>query len=875
MTTTAEARWEQYNEEGRSLFARGDLPGAERAFVAAIREAVQLGETSLRLASSLSNLGQLRYRRRDFTRAEELFKKSLEIREQSLGPHHPGAVQTINNLAALYFARGEVAEAERHYRRALTILEQHYGPEHAELGGTLNNLARLCFHRGDHDAAAPLLLRLLAVKQAQHGPDHAEIAAVLTSLAKVRCGQEDFDAAEQLARRALSIRERAEKGSEPALAATLEALADACAGSGKVEEEIDLLERALAVRAQALGDDHSALAALRERIERSRATLSPADGGTEAPSSPNAAHPASPSRDPERLNDATRSTDGTVWIAPPDSDAQAERIPTEELPAVRSAWSGGPRPSLVSNAPPAYREPDAPAPAPQDAGAEENAEPAPEVMEVPPILHSSPADVAAAAAAAPPLVVSHSSDELPTEETTPADMMAAADTENALGTDASAVCETDVSGTEAAADVPAEAAHENASPPTETPPDLGSRLDESPVFAELMPRSDLVPTPADGQPEMPAATNDGTSSAPLDAPRYDPETGTWREPQMPSEPRPIMTSGALPPARPAVPPAILRGEPAPDHASSTPGAPPQFNGSPRAPLAPRPFGVPAPAKLDAPPQPQPAGDPWSAPARPSDALASTNAAPPFPASGPHRVPPASPWDATTAATPQVEGFDPGAGVPGRAEPARQEAHAHASHDANTVHAGAVVHDAPALVGAPTPRHVRRAVRMDPLGYGARSHGRTWAVAAGILLLLGGGGWLYVTRRAASPSQAEARTSAPPPADSQVVRGAAAASTPSVDEERTRTVVPRSAMIPGHGDESVSGSDADPSSPAANADGAPAPDSTSAPALPTIAPPKIDVGRVTAAVDRDRARLDSVTKRVETRVPTFEKKPPPR
>src|SRR5437868_13617867 len=84
MTETTEQRWERHNEGGRRWFAKGDLAQAEQAFIAAIRESMMLGADNLRLASSLSNLGQLKYKQQDFTQAEALFRRSLGIREHAL-----------------------------------------------------------------------------------------------------------------------------------------------------------------------------------------------------------------------------------------------------------------------------------------------------------------------------------------------------------------------------------------------------------------------------------------------------------------------------------------------------------------------------------------------------------------------------------------------------------------------------------------------------------------------------------------------------------------------------------------------------------------------------------------------------------------------
>lgn len=277
MTDTIEARWEQQNEAGRQSFTDGDFARAEQSFLAAIREATQLGADNVRLASSLSNLGQLKYKLKDLEQAEALFHRALAIRERVLGPEHFGLVQNINNLAALHYARNELDQAEPLFQRALAISQQHLGESHPDVAVTLNNLARLYFRRGDYVAAEPLLARLLAIKEQALGLSHPEIAAILTSLAKVRIAAEDYDGGEKFAKRALEIREKLHLPNDLAVATALEMLADICAKRGDVEQEIRLRKRVLDVRTNAMGADHPTVTALRIALQARRASTTAAE----------------------------------------------------------------------------------------------------------------------------------------------------------------------------------------------------------------------------------------------------------------------------------------------------------------------------------------------------------------------------------------------------------------------------------------------------------------------------------------------------------------------------------------------------------------------------------------------------------------------
>ncbi len=328
MSDTTETRWERHNEAGRRYFAQGEFGQAEEAFKAAIREATLLGPENLRLAASLSNLGQLKYRQKDLAQAEALFRRSLAIREHVLGADHQGVLQSINNLAALFYARGDLEQAEPLFRRALSISEAHLGPDHADVATALNNLARLSFRRSDYAAAAPLLSRLLELKERLLGDEHPEVAGILLSLVKVRAAAGEYGEAESLCRRALAIRESLARGApDPAVASALEALADLCLAQGKQEEHRAVLHRARAIRGKAAGGEpltgagteHSSgpKAAPTMEIPRPSMTLEIPRPSIEMPAMPSPAISTSPVAPPRPAPPPVQQEPAIIRFEPP------------------------------------------------------------------------------------------------------------------------------------------------------------------------------------------------------------------------------------------------------------------------------------------------------------------------------------------------------------------------------------------------------------------------------------------------------------------------------------------------------------------------------------------------------------------------------
>ena len=274
--------WDHYYELGRRRFAEGDAAGAEQAFRDAIEAAEAPGGDQLQLASSLSSLGQLKYQQKDYSQAEECFKRTLKIREGVLGRDHPVVISGINNLAASYVARGALDDAEPLLQRAMAVTVKRVETTQAELSVNLNNLVRLYVKRGDYARAEPLLTQLLSLKRPL-GPEHPDVAAVLVTLAKLRFSMGRPADAERLWRRVLTVREKVLPPGDLIIAGTIDGLADTCAAQEKRVEELEFRERALAVRETALGAAHPSLDPMRLRIAELRRALGNQPATTSSP----------------------------------------------------------------------------------------------------------------------------------------------------------------------------------------------------------------------------------------------------------------------------------------------------------------------------------------------------------------------------------------------------------------------------------------------------------------------------------------------------------------------------------------------------------------------------------------------------------------
>ncbi len=87
----------------------------------------------------LNNLAAIRQRQGADDEAEELYRRSLAMKEKLVGPEHPVVANTLNNLAVICRRQERFDEAEELYARALQILEAGVEPDHPTLAKTRRN----------------------------------------------------------------------------------------------------------------------------------------------------------------------------------------------------------------------------------------------------------------------------------------------------------------------------------------------------------------------------------------------------------------------------------------------------------------------------------------------------------------------------------------------------------------------------------------------------------------------------------------------------------------------------------------------------------------------------------------------------------------
>jgi tetratricopeptide (TPR) repeat protein len=178
------------------------LSGSEAAEVTAVQPRGIAPDATGRLCNEM---GLYRKLRAQFSQAEPLYHRALEIDEQSLGPQHPTVATDLNNLAQLLQATNRLEQAEPLYRRALAINEDAYPADHPAVALSCLCVGYLLKATNRLEQAEPLYRRALEIWEESLGEDHPQVAAGLNNLALLLQATNRLDQAEPLMRRALEI----------------------------------------------------------------------------------------------------------------------------------------------------------------------------------------------------------------------------------------------------------------------------------------------------------------------------------------------------------------------------------------------------------------------------------------------------------------------------------------------------------------------------------------------------------------------------------------------------------------------------------------------------------------------------------------------
>jgi tetratricopeptide (TPR) repeat protein len=225
--------------------------------IVAVDEEVH-GKDHLELAYSLSRLATNRLMLSKFDKAEEAFRRALDILTAKKGIDDPGVAKLMNNLAETYRRWKRMDKAEALYKGALEQKTKAHGPDHPSLASSLNDLGLVYNQQKKFAEARPLLAR--AVKLAtQLGPQHMTLGRCRHNMADALVGLGKFAEAEPLYGSAVAIAQAQKPVDRPGLGNTLNNLGNLYQQTNRLDEAVAAYRHAVEIRTAEYGAKHASV----------------------------------------------------------------------------------------------------------------------------------------------------------------------------------------------------------------------------------------------------------------------------------------------------------------------------------------------------------------------------------------------------------------------------------------------------------------------------------------------------------------------------------------------------------------------------------------------------------------------------------------
>ncbi|MCB1034639.1 MAG: serine/threonine protein kinase [Acidobacteria bacterium] len=261
---------------GIALWYEGDFAGARRHLTRALdieERAIRDGgaQEDRRLVAILNNVAILDAQLGDLDRAEERYRRALEVLEKTRGPRHPDVAGTLNNLALVEKDRGQAVEAVALHERALSIRLEAFGEESEDVAESRNNLGDALVEAGQPARALTLFEEALAVRIPHLGEDHPLTLSTRFNLARALAGVGRADEAEAKLEALVPVFERVFGADHFNLSFPFEALADLCLERDPGPRCVELAQRAWELRDKTSGSDAPPTREARRLLEKARA----------------------------------------------------------------------------------------------------------------------------------------------------------------------------------------------------------------------------------------------------------------------------------------------------------------------------------------------------------------------------------------------------------------------------------------------------------------------------------------------------------------------------------------------------------------------------------------------------------------------------
>jgi tetratricopeptide (TPR) repeat protein len=165
-------------QSGSQAIADRRFDDAERLYKEAVQIAEKLPLPELRLTTALGHLGQLTMNRKDFSGAQALFQRQLQVTGKSFGSQSPMNAEPLKWLAFNATAQGDSATAQKFFDRVLDLNRKAYGENSTGYSEAFRDLAVVYIYQQADDKAEPYLVQAAAIEERLYGYRSGPMASV-------------------------------------------------------------------------------------------------------------------------------------------------------------------------------------------------------------------------------------------------------------------------------------------------------------------------------------------------------------------------------------------------------------------------------------------------------------------------------------------------------------------------------------------------------------------------------------------------------------------------------------------------------------------------------------------------------------------------
>ncbi|MBA8667806.1 tetratricopeptide repeat protein [Holosporaceae bacterium 'Namur'] len=205
---------------------------------------------------SLQNLIRLQKQLGLINASDKLAKKSLRLVQAKFGLNHPKAIVFLNIMGEVYFEQGKYLKANEQYQQALKISKEAYGEKHSEVANILKNIGDIYFVQANYDDAIKSYYKSSEIIDKLSSKKSLQSAVLLNCIGEVLTKQAQYKKAEMFFLKSIKICKEIYIKDHPEIANSLHHLGNIYEQQGNLLKAHDYYRQALDINEKLYGYEH-------------------------------------------------------------------------------------------------------------------------------------------------------------------------------------------------------------------------------------------------------------------------------------------------------------------------------------------------------------------------------------------------------------------------------------------------------------------------------------------------------------------------------------------------------------------------------------------------------------------------------------------